>query len=83
MIASGSDGTTYVGLEHITSDGAFLNVQTVANGELASVKFRFTEKHILYGKLRPYLSKIALPHFSGVCSTDILPILPGDRKSVV
>lgn len=32
---------------------------------------------MLYGKLRPYLSKIARPNFAGVCSTDILPIRPG------
>lgn len=70
-------GTTYVGLENITGDGGFVNVGTVANGELASTKFRFTPSHILYGKLRPYLAKIARPDFEGVCSTDILPILPG------
>ncbi|UJW79884.1 restriction endonuclease subunit S [Hydrogenophaga sp. SL48] len=32
---------------------------------------------MLYGKLRPYLAKIARPTFAGVCSTDILPIKPG------
>ncbi|MEA5507557.1 restriction endonuclease subunit S [Halotia wernerae UHCC 0503] len=55
----------------------------VDNGELASSKFQFTEQHILYGKLRPYLAKIACPEFSDICSTDILPILPRsnvDRK---
>jgi type I restriction enzyme, S subunit len=29
--------------------------------------------------LRPYLAKIALPDFEGVCSTDILPVLPGKK----
>jgi type I restriction enzyme, S subunit len=43
---------------------------------LKSNKFRFDSKCILYGKLRPYLCKIALPNFEGVCSTDILPIRP-------
>ncbi len=70
-------GTKYVGLEHITGSGSFLDVKEVANGELASTKFRFSKRHILYGKLRPYLSKIARPDYEGVCSTDILPILPG------
>jgi type I restriction enzyme S subunit len=70
-------GTTYVGLENIDSSGEFIGVREVVNGELASAKFRFTSSHILYGKLRPYLSKIARPTFEGVCSTDILPILPG------
>ena len=27
---------------------------------------------MLYGKLRPYLNKVLLPTFDGICSTDIL-----------
>lgn len=69
-------GEHYVGLENITSDGRFEGVGTVVVGELRSNKFRFGPQHILYGKLRPYLSKIARPDFDGICSTDILPIRP-------
>lgn len=72
-------GTRYLGLEHIESGGRLLGSQTVVKGELASTKFHFGPNHILYGKLRPYLAKIALPDFEGVCSTDILPINPGSR----
>jgi type I restriction enzyme S subunit len=70
-------GTTYVGLEHIASDGTFDDPGPVEAGELASTKFRFSNHHLLYGKLRPNLAKIACPDFSGICSTDILPIRPG------
>lgn len=70
-------GISYLGLEHIQSGGAILKVQSVESGELKSSKFRFTSRHILYGKLRPYLAKISAPDFDGVCSTDIIPILPG------
>ncbi|NJM81220.1 MAG: hypothetical protein HC844_00900 [Tabrizicola sp.] len=73
------NGTDYLGLEHIESGGIILGKETVANGDLASTKFTFTSDHLLYGKLRPYLAKIALPEFDGVCSTDILPIRPGPR----
>ena len=69
----------YVGLEHVSSDGEFLAVETAGKAGLRSNKFAFTEDHVLYGKLRPYLSKIAAPDFAGICSTDILPIRPGDR----
>jgi type I restriction enzyme, S subunit len=69
-------GSRYVGLEHIDSDGTIVSA-TVAAGDLRSNKFAFSERHVLFGKLRPYLRKIARPSFSGVCSTDILPILPG------
>lgn len=73
------DGTNYLGLEHIESGGRILGRQSVSNGELASNKFTFGPDHVLYGKLRPYLAKIALPDFEGVCSTDILPIRPGPK----
>lgn len=72
-------GTNYVGLEHIDSDGSFVGMKGVIAGELASNKLRFGPKHILFGKLRPYLRKTALPDFEGICSTDIVPILPGPR----
>ena len=70
-------GTLYVGLENIQTGGRFVGVRPVDAGELASSKFAFTPQHLLYGKLRPYLAKIARPDFEGICSTDILPILPG------
>jgi type I restriction enzyme S subunit len=72
-------GTNYLGLEHIESGGKIIGCQKVQNGELASTKFQFSPHHVLYGKLRPYLAKIALPDFEGICSTDILPIKPGPR----
>ncbi len=71
-------GTRFIGLEHIEPSGEITG-RITEEDELASTKFRFTAKHILYGKLRPYLRKIARPNFGGVCSTDILPILPGPK----
>ncbi len=77
------NGETYVGLENLTNEGDFVDVASVDTGQLKSTKFRFGPQHVLYGKLRPYLAKIAAPDFGGVCSTDVLPILPGpslDRR---
>ena len=74
-----ADGTKYVGLEHVFPDGR-IDSQLVNNGDLASNKFIFSHHHILYGKLRPYLRKIAIPNFEGICSTDILPLLPVKDK---
>jgi type I restriction enzyme S subunit len=73
------DGIRYLGLENIASGGCIIESETVSKGDLASSKFRFGPQHVLYGKLRPYLAKIALPDFEGICSTDILPIKPGPR----
>jgi type I restriction enzyme S subunit len=69
-------GTSYIGLEHITGAGEIIDPPVVQAGDLASQKFAFSDQHVLYGKLRPYLRKIARPNFSGICSTDILPLRP-------
>lgn len=72
-------GTLYLGLEHIQIGGEIIAPKPVNEGELASNKFRFDQRHVLYGKLRPNLAKIARPDFDGICSTDIVPIAPGPK----
>ena len=54
-------------------------MSTLGQHALLSTKFAFTERHVLFGKLRPNLGKVTLPGHSGICSTDILPVLPGPR----
>lgn len=72
-----SPETIYLGLEHIERGGRIIGHETVGDAEITSTKFQFTPEHVLFGKLRPNLGKISRPNFSGVCSTDILPIRPG------
>lgn len=74
-------GSLYVGLENIQRDGSITDAKRVMNGELASAKFNFGSEHVLFGKLRPYLAKVACPTFEGICSTDILPLRPSDSLS--
>ena len=63
----------YIGLEHIESNtGKFLG--SLEPQEVKSSTFYFTEEHVLYGRLRPYLNKVLLPKFKGHCSTEIFPI---------
>lgn len=73
------EATTYVGLENISGETGEIERKEVGVGELKSAKFHFTKHHLLYGKLRPNLRKVARPAFSGICSTDILPLLPGEE----
>ena len=73
--------TPYLGLEHLDRDGGIDCVETVESAGLKSNKFCFSDDHVLFGKLRPYLRKTVRPEFSGVCSTDIIPILPKDGLS--
>ncbi len=67
----------YLGLEHIESGtGRILISEDEARySESISNNFRFTSRHVLYGKLRPYLNKVALPEFEGRCTTEIIPLL--------
>ncbi|MBP6440811.1 MAG: restriction endonuclease subunit S [Caldilineaceae bacterium] len=71
----------YVGLEHIEKDiGRFASDYDGSVADMLATQFRFTSEHVLYGKLRPYLNKVALPNFDGVCTTEILPLLPKSAK---
>lgn len=67
----------YVGLENIEQQtGVLLDAPVTDGGQIASTKYAFNPSHVLYGKLRPNLNKVAMPTISGVCSTDILPLAP-------
>jgi type I restriction enzyme S subunit len=41
-----------------------------------SSKNQFVRGQVLYGKLRPYLDKVVIADEGGVCTTEIIPILP-------
>lgn len=68
-------GTPYIALEHMPRRCIALSEWDTADG-LASSKFRFEERDILFGKLRPYFHKIGVAPLGGVCSTDIVVISP-------
>ena len=74
----------YLGLEHLEAEtGRIMITDDEARfSGTTSNNFRFTPSHVLYGKLRPYLNKVALPEFSGRCSTEIVPLNPtaADRR---
>jgi type I restriction enzyme S subunit len=43
---------------------------------LESNKFQFKKGEILFGKLRPYFHKVGVAPIDGVCSTDIIVVVP-------
>jgi len=61
----------YIGLEHIEKDSGHL-LSYGYSSQVRSTKTRFYSGDLLYGKLRPYLNKVYVPDFEGICSTDIL-----------
>lgn len=78
----------YLALENIEQgSGKVIDFTPTLGKNIKSNKFKFTSKHVLYGKLRPYLRKAFAPEFEGVSATDLLPLLPDennlDRKYLV
>lgn len=78
----------YLALENIEQgSGEVIDFAPTPGKDIKSNKFKFTNKHVLYGKLRPYLRKAFAPDFEGVSATDLLPLLPDennlDRKFLV
>jgi len=59
----------YVGMENVESHtGRFIHT----SGEVEGLANKFQENDILFGKLRPYLAKVYLAEFEGLCSTEFL-----------
>ena len=69
----------YLSLENIESHSGKIALDSDHNSYTQGTSncFRFECGHVLYGKLRPYLNKVALPDFSGRCTTELIPISPG------
>lgn len=54
--------------------GVLLDYHTIAEDKVTSGKHRFYAGQILYSKIRPYLSKVVIVDFDGLCSADMYPI---------
>jgi type I restriction enzyme S subunit len=61
----------FVGLEHIESGtGRRLGSQHIEKSQMTGRKARFRAGDIVYGYLRPYLNKVWVADFEGLCSVD-------------
>jgi type I restriction enzyme S subunit len=70
-------GLEFVGMEHVDPETGQIAVgQGSRTGEGKGQAFLFDDRHVLFGKLRPYLRKIALPRQPGCASTELVPLLP-------
>ncbi|HDZ8837451.1 restriction endonuclease subunit S [Aeromonas veronii] len=77
----------YADLLHIGPDriekntGRLLPALTAKEEGLISKKFLFNDEYVLYSKIRPYLKKVAISNFTGLCSADMYPVKPIDGKT--
>ena len=65
----------YVGLEHLPVKSLIL-INWGKGEDIDSDKLRFETNDILFCKIRPYLHKVALAPFNGICSTDTIIMRP-------
>src|SRR5436190_23093397 len=62
---------SFIGMEHIEAHTMRL-LGTVPAGTMRSNAVHFMPHDVLYGRLRPYLNKVFLPDFEGLCSAEFI-----------
>lgn len=67
--------TRYVGLEHLPRQSITIKNWSTAD-TVESNKLSFCRDEILFCKIRPYLHKVAVAPFDGICSGDTIVIRP-------
>ena len=72
-----AENTPYIGLEHMPRRSIALTEWEGA-GSVKSNKSVFQRGEFLFGKLRPYFHKVGLAPLDGICSTDIVVVVPRD-----
>lgn len=71
----------YVGLGNIASNiGELVNFFPVKGEEVLSSSPKFEQGDILFGRMRPYLNKVWLAEFDGVCSGEVVVLRPNKQK---
>jgi type I restriction enzyme S subunit len=76
VIIDGKDSSLpSVGLEMIKSGTGEIDFELQTMDGISNCYY-FDDRHILYGKLRPYLNKVAIPNLKGRCSTELVPLFP-------
>ncbi|MBB3066003.1 restriction endonuclease subunit S [Limibacillus halophilus] len=70
-----AEDTPYIGLEHMPRRSIALSEWEGA-GKVTSNKSVFKKGEFLFGKLRPYFHKVGFAPLSGICSTDIVVVVP-------
>lgn len=70
----------YLDIQSIhTGTGTHGSLSTVRAAGPVSTKFLFTEKEVIYSKVRPELRKVTFPRKRGLCSADAYPLRCGPR----
>ena len=74
-----SEDTPYIGLEHMPRRSIALSEWEGA-GKVKSNKTQFHRRDVLFGKLRRYFHKVGIAPLDGICSTDIVVVVPRESR---
>ena len=61
----------FLGMDHVEAHTTRI-IGTVPSGQMKSNASRFSKNDVLYGRLRPYLNKVAQPRFDGLASAEFI-----------
>jgi type I restriction enzyme, S subunit len=80
-IESPDEMANYIGLANIQSNiGELANFRPIQGNEILSSSPKFKKGDILFGRMRPYLNKVWIANFDGVCSGEALVFRPKSDK---
>jgi type I restriction enzyme, S subunit len=65
----------FIGMEHVEAHTTRL-LGTIEASMMKSSAVRFEAGDVLYGRLRPYLNKVHLAEFTGLCSAEFIALTP-------
>lgn len=61
----------FIGMDHVEAQTTKI-VGSVPAGQMKSAAARFFRNDVIYGRLRPYLNKVAQPQFDGLASAEFI-----------
>ena len=61
----------FLGMDHVEAHTTRI-IGSVLSGQMKSNASRFWKNDVLYGRLRPYLNKVAQPRFDGLASAEFI-----------
>ncbi|WP_167571682.1 restriction endonuclease subunit S [Azotobacter chroococcum] len=76
-----SDHVWHLNLDQVEPEtGRILQKVFAPSSEAGISTHGFDERHVLYSKLRPYLNKVVLPDKKGLATTELVPLLPDQKR---
>lgn len=71
----------YISLGHIASNtGELVDFAPVKGAEVLSSSVKFQRGDILFGRMRPYLNKVWIAGFDGICTGEAIVLRPKSEK---